>query len=140
MKSLFLFISSSVPADIEDEVMGVIHFSEEFRNRYGNCVPMFYQGSLEDALKESVQLPAKNVGIWNVERCVIVSIMLLYTQMDCIYNALATWFNCCSWELHNLFIYTYTNVPCKLIFYGIVLEHFQEVDGSCIILYIFKII
>ncbi|XP_047468684.1 FAS-associated factor 1-like [Penaeus chinensis] len=49
-----------IPADIEDEVMGVIHFSEEFRNRYGNCVPMFYQGSLEDALKESVQLPAKN--------------------------------------------------------------------------------
>ncbi|XP_071518759.1 FAS-associated factor 1 [Panulirus ornatus] len=48
-----------IPADIEDEVMGVIHFCEEFRNRYGSCVPMFYQGSLEDALKESVQLPAK---------------------------------------------------------------------------------
>nr|XP_053634724.1 FAS-associated factor 1-like isoform X1 [Cherax quadricarinatus] len=49
-----------IPADVEDEVMGVIHFCEEFRNRYGSCVPMFYQGSLEDALKESVQLPAKN--------------------------------------------------------------------------------
>ncbi|KAG7163203.1 FAS-associated factor 1-like [Homarus americanus] len=49
-----------IPADVDDEVMGVMHFSEEFRNRYGSCVPMFYQGSLEDALKESVQLPAKN--------------------------------------------------------------------------------
>ncbi|XP_068239471.1 FAS-associated factor 1 [Palaemon carinicauda] len=49
-----------IPADIDDEVMGVIHFSEEFRNRYGNCVPMFFQGSLEEALKESVLLPAKN--------------------------------------------------------------------------------
>lgn len=49
-----------IPVDVEDEVMGVIHFCEEFRNRYGSCVPMFYQGSLEDALKESVQLPAKN--------------------------------------------------------------------------------
>ncbi|KAK8380594.1 hypothetical protein O3P69_016884 [Scylla paramamosain] len=49
-----------IPADVDDEVMGVIHFSEEFRNRYGSCVPMFYQGSLEDALKESVLLPAKN--------------------------------------------------------------------------------
>lgn len=49
-----------IPADVDDEVMGVIHFSEEFRNRYGNCVPMFFQGSLEEALKESVLLPAKN--------------------------------------------------------------------------------
>ncbi|KAK7078925.1 pre-rRNA processing and 40S ribosomal subunit assembly [Halocaridina rubra] len=49
-----------IPADIDDEIMGVIHFTEEFRNRYGNCVPMFFQGSLEDALKESVLLPAKS--------------------------------------------------------------------------------
>ena len=53
--------------------MGVIHFSEEFRNRYGGCVPMFYQGSLEDALKESVLLPAKNVsGSLHIYVCVCV--------------------------------------------------------------------
>ncbi|KAK3895506.1 hypothetical protein Pcinc_000787, partial [Petrolisthes cinctipes] len=48
-----------IPADIEDEVMGVLHFSEEFRARYGSITPAFHQGSLEDALKESVHFPAK---------------------------------------------------------------------------------
>nr|WHL25481.1 caspar [Eriocheir sinensis] len=49
-----------IPADTEDEVMGVIQFAEGFKSRYGSCVPMFYQTSLEEALRDSVQLPAKN--------------------------------------------------------------------------------
>ncbi|CAL4123192.1 unnamed protein product, partial [Meganyctiphanes norvegica] len=49
-----------IPADVDDEVTGVIHFCEEFRNRYGNCIPQFFEGKLEDALKDSVALPAKN--------------------------------------------------------------------------------
>lgn len=56
-----LMFSFAVPADVEDEVMGVLHFSEEFRARYGSITPAFYQGSLEDALKESVHFPAKTV-------------------------------------------------------------------------------
>lgn len=65
--------------------MGVIHFSEEFRNRYGSCVPMFYQGSLEDALKESVQLPAKNVGYMGAYRNVsgIGACCLLFCYFIC---------------------------------------------------------
>ena len=49
-----------IPADIDDNLAGVMSFCEEFTKRYGNCTPMFFQGTLEDALKESVQLPAKS--------------------------------------------------------------------------------
>lgn len=46
--------------------MGVIQFAEGFKSRYGSCVPMFYQTSLEEALRDSVQLPAKNVSAFYV--------------------------------------------------------------------------
>ena len=51
-----------VPDDIDDDLAGVLHFCEEFSKRYGNCTPMFYQETLENALKESVLLPAKSVS------------------------------------------------------------------------------
>jgi hypothetical protein len=44
-----------------DEAMGAIKFSEEFSNRYGQPHPSFFPGSLDDAIRESCNQPAKEV-------------------------------------------------------------------------------
>lgn len=44
---------------IEDEVLGCIEFSARFRTRYGPNTPNFFEGTLQDAIKESCLKPAK---------------------------------------------------------------------------------
>ena len=51
-----------MPEGLEDEAMAAIHFAEGFSERYGHCHPMFFQGSLDDAMKEAVLQPARDVG------------------------------------------------------------------------------
>jgi hypothetical protein len=46
---------------MEDEVVACIHFAEEYANRYGDTHPLFFQGSLDDAVKEACNKPAKEV-------------------------------------------------------------------------------
>ena len=41
--------------------MAGIKFSEEFSGRFGNPSPHFFPGSLDDAIRESCQQPAKEV-------------------------------------------------------------------------------
>lgn len=41
-----------IPDDVEDEIIGSISFSEQFHNRYALNVT-FYQGTLDDAIKEA---------------------------------------------------------------------------------------
>lgn len=57
-------IEPLIPEDVEDEIVGCITFSEQFNNRYGPIHPAFYQGTLEDALKEATNKPAKDVSIF----------------------------------------------------------------------------
>lgn len=54
-------VKFSVPEDVEDEIVGCITFNEQFNNRYGPIHPAFYQGTLEDAMKEACNKPAKEV-------------------------------------------------------------------------------
>lgn len=49
-----------IPENVEDELIGTITFNERFTNRYGPIHPAFYQGTLEDALKEACNRPAKD--------------------------------------------------------------------------------
>lgn len=49
-----------IPENIEDELIGTITFNERFTARYGPIHPAFYQGTLEDALKEACNKPAKD--------------------------------------------------------------------------------
>lgn len=55
------YLTGTVPEGIEDETMAAIHFADRFAQRYGDCHPMFFQGSLDDAMKEACHQPAKNV-------------------------------------------------------------------------------
>nr|CAH7758970.1 unnamed protein product [Callosobruchus chinensis] len=48
-----------IPENVEDEIVGSITFSENFTTRYGPIHPPFYQGTLDDALKEACSKPAK---------------------------------------------------------------------------------
>ncbi|XP_058055026.1 FAS-associated factor 1 isoform X2 [Anopheles bellator] len=47
-----------IPDNTDDEAIGSIQFVENFVERYGPQHPMFFQGSLEDALKEACHRPS----------------------------------------------------------------------------------
>ncbi|XP_064606655.1 FAS-associated factor 1-like [Liolophura sinensis] len=50
---------SLIPDNVTDEVFALEHLTKEFSNRYGECHPVFYVGSLEDAVKDSLLVSAK---------------------------------------------------------------------------------
>ena len=54
-----------MPEGIEDEAMAAILFAEGFAQRYGPCHPMFFPGSLDDAMKEACHQPARDVYTMN---------------------------------------------------------------------------
>lgn len=49
-----------IPNNVEDETAGCIHFADQFTNRYGECHPEFFPGSLDEAVKEACLKPAKD--------------------------------------------------------------------------------
>ncbi|KAJ9584098.1 hypothetical protein L9F63_021570 [Diploptera punctata] len=49
-----------IPDNVEDETAGCIHFADQFTNRYGDCHPEFFPGSLDEAVKEACSKPAKD--------------------------------------------------------------------------------
>lgn len=49
-----------IPENIEDETIASITFSEQFTARYGPIHPAFFQGTLEDAVREACSKPAKD--------------------------------------------------------------------------------
>ncbi|KDR09433.1 FAS-associated factor 1 [Zootermopsis nevadensis] len=49
-----------IPNNVEDETAGCIHFADQFTNRYGDCHPEFFPGSLDEAVKEACLKPAKD--------------------------------------------------------------------------------
>jgi len=54
-------IQPLIPDDFgTDDAMAAITFAEQFSNRYGNPHPAFFPGSLDDAIRESCEQPAKN--------------------------------------------------------------------------------
>jgi len=56
-----------VPVDISDPTDALSHFNTEFARRYGTALggtthPVFYMGSLEEAVQEALHGPAKDVS------------------------------------------------------------------------------
>lgn len=52
-------IQRLMPENVEDEIVGTLHFAEQYVNRYGRNHPEFFTGTFEDAIKESCLKPAK---------------------------------------------------------------------------------
>lgn len=48
-----------MPENAQDEGAAVAHFTREFANRYGTCHPVFFQGSLAEALQASCHKPCR---------------------------------------------------------------------------------
>lgn len=53
-------LKNLIPDNVDDEAIGSIQFVENFVERYGPQHPMFFQGSLEDALKEACRPSARD--------------------------------------------------------------------------------
>ncbi|XP_070563690.1 FAS-associated factor 1-like [Ptychodera flava] len=49
-----------LPPNLDDITTALIHFSQEFSNRYSEQHPEFYLGPIEDAFKEAFNVPAKD--------------------------------------------------------------------------------
>lgn len=62
--TIFIFYFNlylTVPENVEDEIVGTLHFAEQYEKRYGLNHPEFFTGTFEDAIKESCLKPAKEV-------------------------------------------------------------------------------
>lgn len=55
-------IKNLIPEPVDDESIGCLQFIENFEERYGVQHPVFFHGSLSDAVKEACQKPAKEVS------------------------------------------------------------------------------
>jgi hypothetical protein len=51
----------TVPDNIEDEISGTLHFSEEYKKRYGPVHPNFFTGTFENVVAESCFKPPREV-------------------------------------------------------------------------------
>lgn len=49
-----------IPDNVEDEIVGSLTFIERFTARYGPIHPAFFQGTLEEAIQEACNKPAKD--------------------------------------------------------------------------------
>lgn len=58
-----MLVVVAVPDNVEDEVAGCIHFAEEYTNRYGDTHPLFFQGTLDEGVREACNKPAREVSL-----------------------------------------------------------------------------
>lgn len=61
LSCLLYILFIKVPENVDDETIGCIQFALRFQERYGPLHPMFFQGSLDNAIKEACMKPAKDV-------------------------------------------------------------------------------
>ncbi|XP_054278521.1 FAS-associated factor 1 [Macrosteles quadrilineatus] len=93
-----------IPDNVEDETAGCIHFTDEFTNRYGAMHPDFFPGTLEDAIKEACQKPARERRLLAVYLHHDASVLtnVFCTQLLCyesVLQLLATNFVVWGWDL-----------------------------------------
>ncbi|KAL5022519.1 hypothetical protein ScPMuIL_001674 [Solemya velum] len=48
-----------IPESVDDEMEALEHFTNEFGARYGECHPVFYVGSLNDAIRDALMVKAR---------------------------------------------------------------------------------
>lgn len=70
-----------MPENIVDEVMGTLHFAEQFEKRYGPAHPEFFAGTFEDALKESCLKPAKEVCLRSCATKILFLLQISETEV-----------------------------------------------------------
>lgn len=94
---------------VDDEALGCIEFAQRFRARYGPNTPHFFEGTLQDAIKESCLRPAKERKLLGVylhhEQSVLSNVFCAQLLgSDAVLQTLAANFVVYGWDLthpHN---------------------------------------
>ncbi|XP_050352614.1 FAS-associated factor 1 [Nymphalis io] len=94
---------------VEDEALGCIEFAQRFRTRYGPNTPNFFEGTLQDAIKESCLKPAKErklLGVYLHHEQSVLSNVFCAQLLGCetVLQTLAANFVLYGWDLthpHN---------------------------------------
>ncbi|XP_013162911.1 PREDICTED: FAS-associated factor 1 isoform X2 [Papilio xuthus] len=95
--------------NVEDEALGCIEFAHRFRARYGPNTPNFFEGTLQDAIKESCLKPAKErklLGVYLHHEQSVLSNVFCAQLLGCdtVLQTLAANFLVYGWDLthpHN---------------------------------------
>ncbi|KAJ0174278.1 hypothetical protein K1T71_010424 [Dendrolimus kikuchii] len=90
--------------NVEDEALGCIEFAQRFRTRYGPNTPNFFEGTLQDAIKESCLKPAKERKLLGVylhhEQSVLSNVFCAQLLgSDAVLQTLAANFIVYGWDL-----------------------------------------
>ncbi|XP_013187672.2 FAS-associated factor 1 [Amyelois transitella] len=89
---------------VEDEALGCIEFAARFRSRYGPNTPNFFEGTLQDAIKEACMKPAKErklLGLYLHHEQSVLSNVFCAQLLGCeaVLQTLATNFIVYGWDL-----------------------------------------
>ncbi|XP_053614187.1 FAS-associated factor 1 isoform X2 [Plodia interpunctella] len=89
---------------VEDEALGCIEFAARFRARYGPNTPNFFEGTLQDAIKEACLKPAKErklLGLYLHHEQSVLSNVFCAQLLGCeaVLQTLATNFIVYGWDL-----------------------------------------
>ncbi|XP_041984651.1 FAS-associated factor 1 [Aricia agestis] len=90
--------------NVEDEALGCIEFAQRFKQRYGPNTPNFFEGTLQDAIKESCLKPAKERRLLGVylhhERSVLSNVFCAQLLgCDAVLHTLADGFLLYGWDM-----------------------------------------
>ncbi|XP_012278050.1 FAS-associated factor 1 [Orussus abietinus] len=109
-------IQRLIPDNVEDEIVGTLHFVEQFEKRYGPAYPDFFVGTFEDAIKESCLKPVKERKLLAVylhhDNSVLANVFC--TQLlgfETVLQLLSTSFVVWGWDIthefnKNMFLYS----------------------------------
>jgi hypothetical protein len=99
--------------EVGNELAATVMFNEEFTKRYGPMVPLFFIGSLEEAVRECLHCPAKDrrlLGIYmHTDRTIFSNIFAAKTMCnENVINFLVANFIIWPWDVtSNVFCYLY---------------------------------
>ncbi|KPJ09544.1 FAS-associated factor 1 [Papilio machaon] len=90
--------------NVEDEALGCIEFAHRFRARYGPNTPNFFEGTLQDTIKESCLKPAKErklLGVYLHHEQSVLSNVFCAQLLGCdtVLQTLAANFLVYGWDL-----------------------------------------
>ncbi|XP_050674608.1 FAS-associated factor 1 isoform X2 [Leptidea sinapis] len=91
---------------VTDEALGCIEFAQRFKARYGPSTPNFFEGSLQDAIKESCLKPAKErklLGVYLHHEHSVLSNVFCAQLLGCetVLQTLSANFVVYGWDLTN---------------------------------------
>lgn len=121
-----------MPPNCEDQLVAAESFSHEFASRFGECHPVFYIGSLDDAIRDSLQCKARDRKLLAIylhhDRSILSNVfasqvLCAETMVAYLCNNFVTW----AWDL--------THDSNRDILLGLTSRHFGSVAENTVRLF-----